>query len=33
MQVGLDDGGTEAVQTFGSSVEAGRLSWRELINN
>lgn len=33
MQVGLDDGSTETMQTFGSSVEASRMSWRELFNN
>lgn len=33
MQVGLDDGTTKAIETFGSAVEASRMSWRELFNN
>src|SRR5690606_7891187 len=33
MQVGLDSGETATIETFGSSVEAARMSWRELFNN
>ncbi len=33
MQVGLDSGETRTIETFGSSVEAERLSWRELFND
>ncbi len=33
MQVGLDSGETATIQTFGSAVEAARMSWRELFNN
>ncbi|MET0532868.1 MAG: PilC/PilY family type IV pilus protein, partial [Steroidobacter sp.] len=32
MQVGLDDGTTETIETQGSAAEAGRMSWRELVN-
>lgn len=32
MQVGLDDGSTETIRTQGSAAEAGRISWRELVN-
>jgi type IV pilus assembly protein PilY1 len=32
MQVGLDDGTTETIKTQGSAAEAGRMSWRELVN-
>jgi hypothetical protein len=32
MQVGLDDGTTETIKTQGSSADAGRMSWRELVN-
>jgi type IV pilus assembly protein PilY1 len=32
MQVSLDDGTTETIKTQGSSVQASRMSWRELLN-
>jgi type IV pilus assembly protein PilY1 len=32
MQVGLDSGETRTIRTFGSAVEARRMSWRELFN-
>lgn len=32
LQVGLDDGTTETIKTQGSAAEAGRMSWRELVN-
>jgi type IV pilus assembly protein PilY1 len=32
MQVGLDDGSTKTLRTQGSSVQAKRMSWRELLN-
>ena len=32
MQVGLDDGTTKTLRTQGSSVQAKRMSWRELLN-
>ena len=32
MQVGLDDGTTKTIETQGSAAEAGRMSWRELVN-
>jgi type IV pilus assembly protein PilY1 len=32
MQVSLDDGTTKTIETQGSAAEAGRLSWRELVN-
>lgn len=32
MQVGLDNGTTETIKTQGSSADAGRMSWRELVN-
>lgn len=32
MQVSLDDGTTEAIRTQGSGADAGRMSWRELVN-
>jgi type IV pilus assembly protein PilY1 len=32
MQVSLDDGSTKTIETQGSSAEAGRMSWRELVN-
>lgn len=33
MQVGLDSGETATIETFGSAVEASRMSWRELFND
>lgn len=32
MQVSLDDGTTQTIETQGSAAEAGRMSWRELVN-
>lgn len=32
MQVSLDDGSTKTIETQGSAAEAGRMSWRELVN-
>lgn len=32
MQVSLDDGTTKTIETQGSAAEAGRMSWRELVN-
>jgi len=32
MQVSLDDGSTQTIETQGSAAEAGRMSWRELVN-
>jgi type IV pilus assembly protein PilY1 len=32
MEVGLDDASTKTIETQGSSAEAGRMSWRELVN-
>jgi type IV pilus assembly protein PilY1 len=32
MQVSLDDGSTKTIETQGSAVQAGRMSWRELVN-
>jgi type IV pilus assembly protein PilY1 len=32
MQVSLDDGSTRTIETQGSAAEAGRMSWRELMN-
>lgn len=32
MQVALDDGTTRSIETQGSAAEAGRMSWRELVN-
>jgi hypothetical protein len=32
MQLGLDDGTTPTMETQGGAAEAGRMSWRELVN-
>ena len=32
MEVSLDDGSTKSIRTQGSSVDAKRMSWRELVN-
>lgn len=32
MQVSLDDASTRTIETQGSAAEAGRMSWRELVN-